>query len=62
MNNILILELVFGLILSFVILGFMVWGAKSGQFDDAEKQNSGLLFDSEDDLNDMVKRDKKHKK
>ena len=60
MNNILILELVFGLILSFIILGFMVWGAKSGQFDDAEKQNSGLLFDSEDDLNDMVRRDKNH--
>ena len=58
MNGILILELVFGLILSFIILGFMIWGAKTGQFDDGEKQSSGLLFDSPDDLNDAIKREK----
>jgi len=61
MNDILILELVFGLILSFIILGFMIWGAKSGQFDDGEKQNGGLLFDSPDDLNDAIRREKKQK-
>ena len=62
MNSVLIMMLVFGLVLSFVILGLMVWGAKSGQFDDAEKQNSGLLFDTEDDLNDAIKREDKKKK
>ncbi len=59
MNGILIMELTFGLILSMAVLGFVIWGAKSGQFDDAEKQNSGLLFDSPDDLNDAIKREKK---
>jgi cbb3-type cytochrome oxidase maturation protein len=61
MNSILIMELVFGLILSMVVLGFMIWGAKTGQFEDGEKQNSGLLFDSPDDLNDAIAREKKLK-
>jgi cbb3-type cytochrome oxidase maturation protein len=61
MNGILIMELVFGLLLSMIVLGFMIWGAKTGQFDDAEKQNGGLLFDSTDDLNDAIKREKKKK-
>ena len=59
MNGILIMELVFGLILSMIVLAFMVWGAKTGQFDDGEKQNSGLLFDSQDDLNDAIAKEKK---
>lgn len=61
MNGILIMELTFGLILSMAVLGFVIWGAKSGQFDDGEKQNSGLLFDSPDDLNDAIRREKKQK-
>jgi cbb3-type cytochrome oxidase maturation protein len=39
----------------------MVWGAKTGQFDDGEKQNSGLLFDSKDDLNDAINKENKIK-
>ena len=54
--------LVVGLILSFAILGLFIWGAKQGQFDDGEKMMSGLLFDSEDDLNDAVQKEKKKKK
>ena len=61
MNGVLIMELVFGLLLSLIVLGFMVWGAKTGQFDDGEKQSSGLLFDSVDDLNDAIAKEKKHK-
>ena len=61
MNGILIMELVFGLLLSLIVLGFMVWGAKTGQFDDGEKQSSGLLFDSVDDLNDAIAKEKKQK-
>jgi cbb3-type cytochrome oxidase maturation protein len=61
MNGVLIMELVFGLLLSLIVLGFMVWGAKTGQFDDGEKQSSGLLFDSVDDLNDAIAKEKKQK-
>jgi len=61
MNSILIMELVFGLLLSMIILGFMIWGAKTGQFDDGEKQNSGLLFDSVEDLNDAIQRENSKK-
>ena len=61
MNSILILELIFGLILSSILISLMIWGAKSGQFDDAQKQNNGLLFDSTDDLNDAINREKKKK-
>jgi cbb3-type cytochrome oxidase maturation protein len=61
MNGVLIMELIFGLILSMIVLEVMVWGAKTGQFDDGEKQNSGLLFDGPDDLNDAINREKKKK-
>jgi cbb3-type cytochrome oxidase maturation protein len=61
MNGVLIMELVFGLLLSLIVLGFMIWGAKTGQFDDGEKQSSGLLFDSVDDLNDAIAKEKKQK-
>jgi cbb3-type cytochrome oxidase maturation protein len=44
-----------------IVLAVMVWGAKTGQFDDGEKQNSGLLFDGPDDLNDAINREKKKK-
>jgi cbb3-type cytochrome oxidase maturation protein len=62
MTETLTMMLVVGLILSFAILGLFIWGAKQGQFDDGEKMMSGLLFDSEDDLNDAVQKEKKKKK
>ncbi len=62
MNSILILELVVGLLLSLIILGFFIWGAKNGSFDDAKKQTDGMLFDSVDDLNDAINRERKIKK
>ena len=55
------LMLIGGLIVSFAVLLVFVWGAKTGQFDDSRKMMDGLLFDSEDDLNDAVNRDKKKK-
>ncbi len=61
MNGILIMELFFGLVLSMAVLGFVVWGAKTGQFEDGEKHNSGLLFDSPDDLRDAIAREEKKK-
>lgn len=51
--------LVVGLVVSFAILGMFIWGAKTGQFDDDKKMMGGLLFDSTDDLNDAIKKEKK---
>ena len=53
--------LIGGLILGFAILGMFIWGAKQGQFDDGDKMMSGLLFDSQDDLNDAIQREEKIK-
>ncbi len=60
-NDTLSMMLFIGLIISFAILGFFIWGAKDGQFDDSEKMMGGLLFDSEEDLNDAIKKEKKKK-
>ena len=60
-NDTLFMMLIVGLIISFAILGFFIWGAKNGHFDDSEKMMGGLLFDTEDDLNDAVKKDEKKK-
>jgi len=62
MTDTLTMMLVVGLIISFAILGMFIWGAKQGQFDDGEKMMTGLLFDSEEDLNDAISREKKNKK
>ena len=55
----LLMMLVVGLVVAFAILGMFIWGAKQGQFDDSEKMMSGLLFDSQEDLNDAITREKK---
>jgi cbb3-type cytochrome oxidase maturation protein len=61
MTNILWLELVVGLIISFSLLGLLLWAVKGGQFDDGKKQMNGLLFDSTEDLNDAINKEKKIK-
>ena len=61
MTDTLTMMLIVGLLLSFTILGIFIWGAKQGQFDDGEKMMSGLLFDSENDLNDAVDKENKIK-
>ncbi len=61
MTETLTMMLVVGLVLSFTILGIFIWGAKQGQFDDGEKMMSGLLFDSQEDLNDAIEKEKKVK-
>ncbi|MDX4034730.1 cbb3-type cytochrome oxidase assembly protein CcoS [Aliarcobacter skirrowii] len=50
--------LIVGLIISAGMLLLFIWAAKNGQFDDANKITSGLLFDSVDDLNDAIKKEK----
>jgi cbb3-type cytochrome oxidase maturation protein len=59
MNDILIMILGVSLILGFMVLAVFIWGAKDGQFDDTKKMMDGVLFDSEDDLNDAIIKEKK---
>lgn len=61
MSNVLTMMLIVGLFISFAILAMFIWGAKSGQFDDTKRMMDGLLFDSQDDLNDAINREKKAK-
>ena len=51
--------LIVGIIISAGMLFLFIWAAKSGQFDDSNKMVNGLLFDSVDDLNDAIKKDKR---
>ena len=50
--------LIVGIIISAGLLMFFVWAAKSGQFDDSNKIVNGLLFDSVEDLNDAINKEK----
>jgi cbb3-type cytochrome oxidase maturation protein len=59
MNNILVLELTVGIIVSFTLLGIFIWAAKGGQFEDSKKMMDGLLFDSPEDLQDAVEKERK---
>ena len=59
MNHILILELVVGVIVSFTLLGILIWAIRDGQFEDKKRMMDAVLFDSEEDLRDAVEREKK---
>jgi len=61
MTSILWLELAVGIVVSFTLLGIFIWAMRQGQFDDSKKMMDGLLFDSEDDLNDAINKEKKIK-
>ena len=61
MSGILWLELVVGIITSFTLLGIFIWGAKNDQFEDGEKMMNGLLFDTQEDLDDKVNKENKLK-
>lgn len=61
-NSILWLELVVGIVVSFTLLGIFIWAVKGGQFDDGKKMMDGLLFDSTEDLQDAIEKEKKVKK
>ena len=57
-NDTLFFMLIVGIIISAGMLFLFIWAAKSGQFDDSNKIVNGLLFDSVDDLNDAINKDK----
>ena len=61
MNGVLMLELGVGIIVSFSLLAIFIWAARGGQFDDSQKMMDGLLFDSEEDLQAAVEKEKKIK-
>ncbi|MBK8350125.1 MAG: cbb3-type cytochrome oxidase assembly protein CcoS [Saprospirales bacterium] len=60
-NDTLFFMLIVGIIISAGMLFLFIWAARSGQFDDANKMVNGLLFDSTDDLNDAIKKEKNSK-
>jgi len=60
-NDTLFFMLIVGIIISAGMLFLFIWAAKSGQFDDSNKMVNGLLFDSTDDLNDAIKKEKNSK-
>ncbi|MBU3016071.1 cbb3-type cytochrome oxidase assembly protein CcoS [Poseidonibacter lekithochrous] len=53
--------LIVGIIISAGLLLLFVWAAKNGQFDDSNKLIDGMLFDSTDDLNDAINKERKIK-
>ncbi len=61
MNSILMLELGVGIIVSFTLLGIFIWAVKGGQFEDNKKMMDGLLFDSEEDLQRAVDKERRVK-
>jgi len=61
LNSVLILELGVGIIVSFTLLGIFIWAVKGGQFDDSKKMMDGLLFDSEEDLQKAVEKERRVK-
>jgi len=61
MNAVLKLELIVGLFASFTLLTIFIWSVKKGGFDDSKRMMDGMLFDSEEDLQDAVNRENKRK-
>lgn len=43
-------------------LAALIWGVRTGQFDDETKFIDGARFDGEDELKDAIKMDEKKKK
>lgn len=60
-DDILWLELIVGIIVSFSLLGIFIWAVKSGMFDDGQKMMDSPLFDSTEDLQNAIKKEQKVK-
>lgn len=61
MSGVLLLELVVGILASSALLGIFIWSAKRGEFDDSKRAMDGLLFDSQEDLNNAINKENKVK-
>ena len=60
-DEIIWLELIVGIIVSFSLLGIFIWAVKQGMFDDSSKMMDSPLFDSTQDLQNAIKKDEKIK-
>lgn len=58
-ENVVILMLSVSIFLGFLSLIAFIWGLKNNQFEDSKRSSNIVLFDSEDDLNDVARRDQK---
>ena len=61
-SNILTLMLGISTFLGALGLGALLWGLKTGQFDDQRRFLDSVHYDNEDDLNDAVQMQKKRLK
>ena len=60
-NGIIIMMLIGSLVLGAIALFAFLWAVNNGQFDDEEKFLNAVKFDSEEDLNDAIEKEKKLK-
>ncbi len=60
-EGVVIMMLSASVFLGFLSLVAFIWGLKNNQFEDSKRSSNIVLFDSEEDLNDAAKRDKKRK-
>ncbi|QKF64128.1 cbb3-type cytochrome oxidase assembly protein CcoS [Campylobacter corcagiensis] len=61
MSGILALMILVSLTVGVLLLVALLWGIKSGQFEDYSKFLDGTKFDSEEALNDAIKMEEKRK-
>lgn len=59
MTEVLQLELIVGVLVTFILIAIFVASAKKGNFDDQKKMMDGMLFDSPDDLRAAADREAK---
>jgi len=60
-SNIMILMLSVSTFLGAIALVALLWGLKTGQFDDQSKFIDGARYDNEEELRDAVMKEKKKK-
>jgi len=59
MNEVLQLELIVGVVVTFTLIMVFVASARKGNFDDQKKMMDGMLFDSPDDLRSAADKEAK---
>jgi len=59
MSEVLQLELIVGIVVTFILIIIFVASARKGNFDDQKKMMDGMLFDSPADLQAAVEKEKK---
>ena len=58
-NWVIVMMLSGSLFLGGIALFAFMWGVKNGQFDDEEKYLNATKFDTQEDLNDAVEKERK---